>query len=109
MPVHKLDKSFARRHFTNCAVFGVPFAVALFWGMKAHEQDATDEFLIACGVGFVTALVGFVRQQRLSSRYHCPECGALLPYSTDGTDKRIQFHCNHCNVVWDSGMMEGND
>jgi hypothetical protein len=81
----------------------------LLFAKGAHDEGRTDRFLTALGAGFVIGIAGFVRQQRQSSRYHCPECDSLLPYSTQGEAKRIQFHCERCDITWDSGMMEGRD
>lgn len=109
MPVHKTDRSFARRHFTNFVAFGVPFVLVFLFAIAAHQRGRTDWFVGACVVGFVIGLVGLVRQQRQSSRYHCPECGALLPCSQQqGEEKRIQFHCTRCDIIWDTGTMEGS-
>ena len=108
MPVHKIDRSFRRRHFTNFVGFGVPFVLAGLFAIAAHQRGWTPGFVSACVVGFVIGIVGFGRQQRWSSRYRCPECGALLPYSPEGEKKRIQFHCTRCDIIWETGMMEGN-
>lgn len=109
MPIRKRDTAFARRHFWNAAIFGVPFIICLIVGMKAHEGRDGTQFLLAWGIGVAIAIIGFVRQQRQSRRYRCPECGAILPYATEGEERRIQFHCQSCDIIWDSGMMEGND
>ena len=107
MPVHKTDRSFAKRHLVNFVTFGVPFALVCLFAIIAFQRGRTDWFVGACVVGFVIGVVGLVRQERQSSRYRCPECGALLPYSPQGEEKRIQFHCTHCDIVWDTGTMEG--
>lgn len=81
--------------------------VAIF-GFYAYRQGRDDWLLGACAVWVLVALAGLIRQERLSTRYHCPQCGALLPYSPQGKEKRILFHCPSCDVVWDTGMMEGS-
>ena len=106
MPVHKTDRSFAKRHLTNFIVFGVPFMFVCSFAIIAHYEGRSDWFVGACVFGFIIALAGLVRQCRLS-RYHCRECGALLPYSSQGEEKRIRFHCTRCDIIWDTGMMEG--
>ena len=109
MPIHKIDTSFARRHFVNFALFGVPFGLVCLFAIFAHEHGRTDWFIVACVVGFALGLVGLVRQHRQSSHYHCPECGELLPYSPRGEEKRIEYHCTRCDIIWDTRMMEGNE
>jgi hypothetical protein len=107
MPVHKTDRSFARRRLVNCFAFGVPFVLVCLFAIVAYQRARTDWFVGACVVGFAIGVLGLLRQQRQSSRYHCPQCGTLWPCSPQGEEKRIQFHCAQCNSVWDTGMKEG--
>jgi hypothetical protein len=108
MPVHKTDRSFRKRHFANFVTFGVPFVLVCLFAIHAYQRGRSDWFIGACAVGFVVGLAGLVRQQRQSSRYHCPQCGTLLPYSPHGKEKRIQYLCARCDIIWDTEMMEGN-
>jgi len=107
MPVHKTDRAFGRRYLGNFIVFGVPFVLVCVFAIAAHHRGRTDWFVGACVAGFLIGLVGLIRQQRQSSRYRCPECGALLSYSPQGKEKRIQYHCTRCDIIWDTGTMEG--
>src|SRR5262249_14550043 len=107
MPAHKTDRSFRRRHFVNFIVFGVPFVLVCLFAIYAYRQGRSDWFVGACIIGGMVGVIGLVRQERQSSRYRCPQCGALLPYSPQGEEKRIQFYCSHCDTVWDTGMLEG--
>ena len=107
MPVHKPDRLFRRRHSINFVAFGVPFVLVGLFAIYAFRQGRSDWFIGACGIGFVVGLAGLIRQQRQSSRYHCPQCGSLLPYSPQGEQKHIHFHCTHCDIVWETGMMGG--
>lgn len=109
MPVHKTDKSFHRRHFINFVAFGGPFVLVCLFAIAAYQRGRTEWFVSACVVGFIIGVAGLMRQQRLSSRYQCPQCGARLPYSPQGDDKRIQFHCARCDIIWDTRMMEGSE
>ena len=109
MPLHKLDTSFARRHLVNFVVFGIPFGLVCWFSIIAHQRGRIDWFVGSFVVGFAIALAGLVRQQRQSTRYHCPECGALLPLAPQGEDRRIKFHCTRCDVIWDTRMLEGTE
>lgn len=107
MPLRKTDRAFVRRHLLNFVALGVPFGLVFWFAFVMHGEGRTGWFIGALVVASIIALVGLVRQQRMKLRYHCPECGAHLPYSAR-EDRRIQFHCTHCDVVWDTRMLEGS-
>jgi hypothetical protein len=106
MPVRKKDPSLGRRHLKNFVVLGVPFTLAFLAAIYAHRQQRTDWFITAFVVGFVVALIGLVRQERLFRRYRCPQCGARLSESPRKNGQPIEFFCQHCDIIWDSGFIE---
>jgi hypothetical protein len=108
MPVHKKDTSLGRRHLKNFVVFGVPFALACMAAIFAHRHQRTDWFIAAFVVGFVIALIGLIRQERLFRRYRCPQCGSRLVECPRKNGQPIEFFCQHCDIIWDSGFTESD-
>ena len=108
MAVRKKDPSLEKRHLKNFLVFGVPFAAAFLVAIHAHRHQRTDWFIAAVVVGFVIALVGLVRQERLFRRYHCPQCRARLLEAPRKEGQPIEFFCSHCDIIWDSGFVESD-
>jgi hypothetical protein len=100
MPVRKYDKSLKRRHLVSTTLFAIPFLIcfAYAWTTSHFWPGA-----IGCGV---TALVGLIVQELRFRRYHCPDCGALLPYRPAAPGARIEYVCSRCDVTWDSGFVE---
>jgi hypothetical protein len=45
-------------------------------------------------------LVGLVFQEFRVRRYHCPDCGALLPHTPSAPEARLEYFCPHCDVIW---------
>ncbi len=100
MPTRKKDLRLRRRHYGVTTLLALPFLVcfALAWSTSHFWPSA-----IGCGV---IAVVGLILQERRFRRYHCPDCGALLPYTPAAPGARIEYVCPRCDVIWDSGFME---
>jgi len=100
MPVRKHDRKLRRRHFGITTLFALPFLLcfALAWSTPYFWPAA-----IGCGV---IAIVGLIFQELRFRRYRCPDCGAVLPYTYSGPGSRIEYVCQRCDIVWDSGFLE---
>lgn len=111
MPLRKKDHSIGRAWWRNFVSFGVPFGVALLICFYAHRQERIDLFIGAFVVGLALALAGLVRQQRLLSRYCCPECGRVLADKSQPAKSgaAIEFHCATCDITWETGFFYSSD
>src|ERR1017187_7804883 len=97
MPTHKQDKRLRERHFGMTILFTLPFLIcfALAWSRPL--------FLVGA-IGYDVILrAGVVSQELRLRRYHCPDCGALLPYTPAASYARIDYFCSRCDVTLDSG------
>ena len=97
MPARKQDKRLRKRHFGIATLFALAFLIclAIGWGTPFFWLAA-----IGCGV---IALVGLVFQEFRVRRYHCPDCGAFLPYTPAAPDAPIEYFCSRCDVIWGLG------
>ena len=99
MPTRKQDKRLRRCHIGITTLFALPLLLcfALAWSTSSFWPAA---------IGFgVIALVGLVFQELRFRRYHCLDCGALLPYTPAAPGARIEYVCPRCDVVWNSGFV----
>jgi DNA-directed RNA polymerase subunit RPC12/RpoP len=97
MPRRKQDKRLRERHFGMTTLFTLPFLIcfALAWSRPLFWVG-----VIGCAA---ILLAGLVFQELRLRRYHCPDCGALLPYTLAAPYARIEYFCSRCDVIWDSG------
>lgn len=100
MATHKQDKRLRRRHFGITTLFALPLLAcfALAW--------STPYFWPAAGAFGTVALVGLLFQELRFRRHRCPDCGARLPYPELPPGARIEYYCERCDVLWDSGFVE---
>jgi hypothetical protein len=97
MPTRKQDKRLRERHFGMTTLFTLPFLIcfALAWSRPLFWVG-----VIGCAA---ILLAGLVFKELRLRRYHCPDCGALLPYTLAAPYARIEYFCSRCDVIWDSG------
>jgi predicted RNA-binding Zn-ribbon protein involved in translation (DUF1610 family) len=107
MPITKQDRSLRRRHIIATTVFAVPFVSLLAFGWWDGTRRGGHWFLAVFVVGSLMAIVGLILQSRRFRKFRCPDCGRLVPSRDNATGERITFHCSHCDVIWDTGFIEG--
>jgi DNA-directed RNA polymerase subunit RPC12/RpoP len=96
MPARKQDKRLRERHFGMTTLFALPFLVCFAF---AWSRPSLWPVAIGCSA---IVLAGLVFQELRLRRYHCPDCGALLPYTPAAPYARIEYFCSQCDVIWDS-------
>jgi hypothetical protein len=100
VPTRKHDKTLRRRHFGITTLLALPLFICFAVGWMTP-------YFWPAAIGFgVVALVGLIIQERRFRRYHCPDCGALLPYTPAAPGSRIEYFCQRCDIVWDSSFVE---
>ncbi len=59
---------------------------------------------------FVVLIVGVVQMGKVSTGYKCPQCGTPLPQlpAEKATDYEHRFLCKQCDVLWVTGVHEGD-
>lgn len=82
----------------------VPFVVP-FW--KSHSGWVGVLVLLAPPI--CVGVVGLVLGYRTHRRYRCRECGeiATLLTSPTGMPLSYRYHCPRCDIIWETGVTEG--
>lgn len=59
---------------------------------------------------FGVLIAGGIQMGRISTGYKCPQCGAPLPQlpAEKATRYEHRFLCKHCDVLWVTGVHEGD-
>jgi hypothetical protein len=104
MAVRKKDPSLQGRQRKNFLMLGGPFAILVLLGVF-FCRTLTSWFLVFVAAAAV-GLTGFLREVKLFRRYRCPQCGARLPECPRQDGQPIEFFCQDCDVIWDSGFIE---
>lgn len=104
MPTLKHDHTADRR--SSYALLAAVAFMGLGMALWAAFDWALPGFLCAFVGGGASVIRFFVLQHR----YHCPQCGARLPYRGGALpgDKAL-YHCQRCDVLWDTGLTEGGE
>jgi hypothetical protein len=104
MPALKHDTNADRRSWYAIGAGLVFMGLGMF--LWAALGWALAGFLCAF-VGGGGGVIGFFV---FMHRYRCPQCGARLPYRGGPTPgEKALYHCRHCDVTWDTGLMEGGE
>ncbi len=110
MAIEKDDPTFAERFLAPLmGIFlGSSFLGMIVLGacMEKHERLGVVLFCVIL-VAMITSLA--VLHHRVLGRYQCPQCQARLPRHKDPARKRdFLFYCQKCDVVWKTGLQEGD-
>jgi hypothetical protein len=108
MPVRKRDASLSRRYYWNFAALGVPFAGCLVLGWSDYGPKPQLRALPIAGA-FVFAAIGLVRQELLFRRYRCPTCNRRLQQVSHSSGEPIEYVCEHCDTLWETGFNVSTD
>ena len=82
-----------------------PGAVILAVGLPAIILSFTFDLDYLGLVLVALAISGIVLVQYLTlGRFRCPECGTRLPLKWPAPRESLTFHCQHCNVIWQTGI-----
>ena len=108
MPVRKRDASLSRRYFWNFVVLGVPFAGCLVLGWSDYGPKPQLRVLAIAGAVVLWA-IGLVRQELLFRRYRCPNCNRLLQQASNAPGAPIEYVCQHCDTLWETGFNVATD
>lgn len=109
MTTRKRDSMIGRRYFRNFLFFGAPFIGALLFAFHAHQHGRIDWLIAAFVVCLGTGLTGLVRQERLTRRYSCQDCGGRLENPSRRPGEPIEYLCPRCDVIWETGFFESKD
>jgi predicted RNA-binding Zn-ribbon protein involved in translation (DUF1610 family) len=57
------------------------------------------------------AIIVFVTHRCVLLNYRCPDCGArlALPKRERGRLFEVRYFCQHCDIVWETGVRECED
>ncbi len=112
MPQEQRDEEYGYQ--TLVRVFGL-LAALLFVGAMAIPTVIEPGHFTPAGyvvtVVWVAILVGGVIScGKVKADYRCPKCGTRLPpMQTQGSTKyEHRFHCQACDIVWTTGVHEGD-
>lgn len=93
-------------HMFDMLILGVPFAAVICSGIRGYLPD--DQFGMWFIIAMVIWLIGFIRQQSRFSRLECPECDVRLYANEFKIDAPIEFRCERCKIIWDTGFTHGS-
>ena len=110
MPIEKRDPEFGTRFILPLVVI---FAVAALCGLVAmgYSQDHKGwagiwPFCLVVGLMLIAI---FALHHRVLRRYRCPQCGSRIPfYREDSTRvEEYRYYCKDCDVIWNTGLRQG--
>lgn len=108
MPSVRRDNELSNRHHKRMAATVTVGLVFFLIGLIFHDSNLVVSMV--CFTGFALACVTGIRMEmNYLNRFRCPSCTDLLPRKPAPERKpgeRILFHCERCDVLWDSGCRE---
>ena len=111
MSTSRHDERFGTRNLVivmGCIATGLLTlpAVVPFWKSHPGWLGLLVLFAPAICVGGVGLLLGY----RVHRRYRCEECGgfAVLIPTPAGKPLQYRYHCERCDITWETGMTEGD-
>jgi hypothetical protein len=112
MPIEKRDEEYGYR--TLIRVFALIFSL-MFVGVFIIPTAVTPGHFTPAGyvvaaIWIIVLVVGTIWCARVRATYRCPGCGASLPplKSEKSTDYEHRFLCECCDIVWTTGVHEGD-
>jgi hypothetical protein len=104
MSIRKQDKNLAKRHYLMTAITGIPFIVCWIIGVTNNQF-----FWPACIIGGAIAIGGLTLQTLRFRHYCCPDCRTLLPKPATIPGAKIEYVCQRCDVIWETGFSVPKD
>lgn len=113
MPTIRHDKTFGKRVFRWMALLAlacfivVPIAIEYL-----RSRISSHMAFMILGVFIAPVLiVAFVTNHFVLRSYRCPECGAslALPKRERGKPFEVRYFCQHCDIIWATGVREIED
>jgi len=110
MPQIRKVEGFGGRYMLVNLAYVIPEGFC-FWVL--WRSSSADTF----GVAFVLGLVGFIAcvatgiylDVRRLRRFRCPVCHTQLPWHQRKPGERLQYLCERCDTIWDTGLTEADD
>ena len=111
MSTTRHDERFAHRNLSillGCFAGGLitlPLVLP-FW----RSHPGWLGLLALCTPAICIAVVGLLLGYHVHRRYRCRECGGLatlLP-TPAGKPLEYRYHCQRCDIIWETGVTEGD-
>jgi hypothetical protein len=108
----KLDPTFSRRFIVPLLLIFAAGAVcgglAMLWATA--NGSAAKGVLPFCIIFLLMWAALLVLHSRVLKNYQCPQCGARLPrYQAEPERlKEYRFSCAPCNIIWQTGLRQGD-
>ncbi|MEM6855446.1 MAG: hypothetical protein AAF593_13655, partial [Planctomycetota bacterium] len=107
------DKAFGRRYVLWSIGKLVPTVASFYflWDAFANSRGRSGwQIWLGVSLFVIGILIWAFQERRMFRNYRCPRCHKHLQESTirhlDQGD-RIMFHCDDCNVTWDTTLSIG--
>jgi len=112
MAVEQRDEEYGGRTLSRVLV--LIFAL-MFVGLMAiptiiEPRHFTPAGYVVSAIWLVLLLAGTIWCTKVRSTYRCPKCGAQLPAleAEPGSNFEHRFFCGSCDIIWTTGVHEGD-
>ena len=112
MPAERKDPEFGMRVLIRVvgSILGPSLLLVPFlFPLRSPQKPWEIALFVAAPVS--AAILGCVLLYRLHHRYHCPHCGAYVPFLKPEARTRNEhrYYCRDCDIVWTTGVFWGEN
>jgi len=109
MPEVKKTSKVAREHLLMSVLSGFPLVILLVYGFLMEDMHQFFHPLYMLPMLIPCAIIGLWLQNRRWVRMKCPECNRLLGRDEKLDGQPLTFHCEDCDIIWDTGFTDQMD
>ena len=112
MPVEKRDEEYGYRTLTRvfALIFSLMFVGVFIIPTAVTPGHFTPAGYVVAAIWLMILVFGSIWGARVRSSYRCPGCGASLPplKPEKSTNYEHRFLCESCDIIWTTGVHEGD-
>ena len=109
MPEIKKTSKVFRSHNLMTLLFSIPLLGCFAYLYLMEGMHAVIHPVYVMIAAFPVLIAGLWLQNRRWTRFKCPDCGKLLERSLKLDGEPLTFHCEKCDIKWDTGFTDQMD